>query len=296
MADRALTFANGAALAAKHRRPGRDLVETQTTTIQAQDIATRSDSCGARPIRLLTVSRIDPRKGLRVLPGVVRALTARGHDVTLDIVGPTVGAPGEAEAQAIRGEAERLDVAGRVRLTGPVALGRLLALYRSYDLFVLPTLPGEGIPRVLIEAMTAGVPVVATDVAGIPSLVQHERNGLLVAESSVDDVAAALDRLIGDGALRRRLIAGGYDTARAHTLEAQAADMMRTVAARLGIELRAARSAKAAASAESSPERSAKAPASAEPSPERSAKAAASAEPSPERSAKALAERLRLTP
>jgi glycosyltransferase involved in cell wall biosynthesis len=265
MVDGALAFANGRALAAKHSRRGREVIETRTTTIREGDIASRVDTCGGTPIRLLTVSRIDPRKGLQVLPAVVAALTARGHDVTLDIVGPTVGAPGAAEAAAIQGEAQRLGVAARVRLAGAIPLSGLLALYRSYDLFVLPTLPGEGIPRVLLESMAAGVPVVTTAVAGIPGLVEHERNGLLIDTPSADAVAAALDRLITDGALRRRLIANGYATARAHTLDAQAADMMRIVASQLGVEMRAERSAKAAASTD----RNAKAAASTE----RSAKA-----------------------
>ena len=70
-------------------------------------------------------------------------------------------------------------------------LDRLLPLYRDYDVFVLPTLPGEGIPRVLLEAMAAGLPVVTTRVAGIPSLVTHEVNGLLVDEPTADAVADA---------------------------------------------------------------------------------------------------------
>ena len=66
-------------------------------------------------------------------------------------------------------------MADRVTLTGPVALDRLIGLYRDYDLFVLPTRPGEGIPRVLMEAMANGTPVVTTNVSGIGSLVTHRR-------------------------------------------------------------------------------------------------------------------------
>ena len=83
------------------------------------------------------------------------------------------------------------------------------------------------------------LPVVTTAVAGIPSLIGHEHNGLLVDEPSAERLAQAMERVIVDGALRRRLIANGYDTARAHTLQAQAASMMATVSARLGIALRA---------------------------------------------------------
>ncbi|HKB13474.1 MAG TPA: glycosyltransferase [Vicinamibacterales bacterium] len=239
MTGHALTFANGAALARKHSRPGREATETRTTTIRRADLAERADTSPGGRVRMLTVSRIDPRKGLTALPGVAAALVARGLDVTIDIVGPVVGTPGGAERRAIDAQAAALGVSDRVHCIGAVPLDQLLPLYGEYDLFVLPTLPGEGIPRVLLEAMAAGLPIVTTRVAGIPSLIEHGRNGLLVDDASAQSIAGVLERLIADGDLRRALIAAGYETARAHTLEAQAASMMAVVAARLGVALRA---------------------------------------------------------
>lgn len=242
MTDRSLAFANGAALAAKHSRPAHQVIETTTTTISTSDIATRTDTCTGPRVRVLTVSRIDPRKGLRVLPDVVQRLHARGLPVALDIVGPVVGRPGEDERAEILHDAARLGVGADVRALGPVPLDRLLPMYHDYDVFVLPTLPGEGIPRVLLEAMTAGVPIVTTRVAGIPSLVTHEMNGLLVdeptADAVVDAIVDAIARIIGDAPLRRRLIANGYETARGFTLEAQAARMLSEVSARLRVTLK----------------------------------------------------------
>lgn len=238
IADRSLTFANGRALAAKHSRAGTAVIETRTTTIDAADIADRDDTCGSARIRIVTVSRLDPRKGLRILPAVVRSLVDRGADVTLDIIGPPAGAPGEAERVAIESDARAMNVADRVHVLGAIPLEQLMPRYRDYDLFVLPTLPGEGIPRVLLEAMAGGLPLVTTRVAGIPGLIVHEHNGLLVDVPTAASVAGALARLIDDGELRRRMIANGYDTARAHTLERQAARMMEIVAARLGVPLR----------------------------------------------------------
>jgi glycosyltransferase involved in cell wall biosynthesis len=226
MVDRSLTFANGPALAAKHSRPGRPVIETTTTTIGESDISNRDDTCTRTLIRLLTVSRIDPRKGLRILPRVVRLLVDRHLNVALDIVGPTVGGPGERERDAIIAEATRAGVVDRVSLIGAVALDQLLPMYARYDAFVLPTLPGEGIPRVLLEAMSSGLPVVTTRVAGIPGLVTNERNGLLVDDPSAEAVAAALARIVFDQSLRQGLIAHGYETARRFTLDAQAARMM----------------------------------------------------------------------
>lgn len=247
MTTRALTFANGAALREKHERQstsakatadkGATVFETKTTTLGLQDIASRGDTCGSTPIRLLTVSRIDPRKGLRVLPEAVAALVAGGHDVTIDLVGPTIGQIGDQESDRIASQALRLGVGARVTLRGAVPLDQLMPLYQGYDAFVLPTQPGEGIPRVLLEAMAAGLPVITTNVSGIAGLIQHDENGLLIADGSAASVAAAVRRVIEDSGLRRRLIAGGYATARAHTLERQAASMMAVVSRELHLTL-----------------------------------------------------------
>jgi glycosyltransferase involved in cell wall biosynthesis len=119
-----------------------------------------------------------------------------------------------------------------------MALDQLMPLYRDYDVFVLPTRPGEGIPRVLLEAMASGLPVVTTAVSGIASLITDGENGLLVDDGSPAAMTAAVLRVIREPALRQRLIAGGYATARAHTLERQAAGMMSVVAAELKLSLR----------------------------------------------------------
>lgn len=242
MVSHALTFTNGAALRAKHQHDGPRVHETRTTTLTLADLASRADTCLGRPVRLLTVSRIDPRKGLAVLPGVVASLVAHGHDVTLDIVGPTVGRLGEQERDSIDAAVVREGVAGRVTLAGAIPLDRLLALYAQFDLFVLATRPGEGVPRVLMEAMAGGLPVVATDVAGIGSLIQDGDNGLLVGSDAAPDIAAAIARIIESPDLRQRLISRGYQTVRDHTLERQAERMMKVVASelRLPIEARSA--------------------------------------------------------
>jgi phosphatidylinositol alpha-1,6-mannosyltransferase len=233
-----LTFTNGRALYDKHAADGARVHETKTSTLRVDDIAARPDTCGASPVRVLTVSRIDPRKGLRMLPAVVAALVAEGRDVTLDIVGPSIGQPGDEEQRALLADAKRLGVAARVRLRGAVPLDRLIAEYRNYDIFVLPTRPGEGIPRVLLEAMASGTPVVTTRVSGIASLVVHGENGLLVDQPDAASIAGAIATVIDSPALRRALIQNGYATARAHTVEHQAAAMMSVAQSALKLPLR----------------------------------------------------------
>lgn len=241
MTTRALTFANGAALRRKHEAQGARVIETKTTTLSQMDIGTRPDVAQRRPLRALTVSRIDPRKGLRALPDAVKLLSDTGIDIALDIIGPTIGQIGDDERDAIQRQATEAGVGDRVRLVGAVPLDRLMGLYRDYDIFILPTQPGEGIPRVLLEAMASGLPIVTTNVSGIASLITDGVNGLLIPDATGASVAAAVARLVGDGDLRRRLIQGGYATARSFTLEKQAADMMQVVGRelRLPIERRA---------------------------------------------------------
>jgi glycosyltransferase involved in cell wall biosynthesis len=238
MAARSLTFANGAALHAKHHAPGRRVHQITTSTLHLDDVAERTDALSGGQVRLLTVSRIDPRKGLRVLPGVIAALRAAGHDACADVVGPPAGQRGGFERDAILDEARRLGVDRYVTLRGAVPLDQLMRLYRDFDVFVLPTKPGEGIPRVLLEAMANGLPVITTAVAGITSLITHEHNGLLVDGESADAIAAAIRRLAADADLRQGLIANGYETARANTVERQAEQMMRIVSSELGLALR----------------------------------------------------------
>jgi glycosyltransferase involved in cell wall biosynthesis len=124
-----------------------------------------------------------------------------------------------------------------MRFHGPASLDDVYAAYLDHDLLLVPSLPGEGIPRVLLEAMAAGLPVITTRVAGIPSLITDTLNGLLIDAGTAEAIAAAVLTLRRDGDLRRRLIQGGYRTARAHTLDIQAEQMIAVVAGRLGLPL-----------------------------------------------------------
>jgi len=83
-------------------------------------------------------------------------------------------------------------------------LDRVRSLYRSADIFCLASL-AEGIPVVLMEAMSMEIPCVATRVTGVPELIRDGIDGLLVAPSDVEELAAALARLVDDAGLRERI-------------------------------------------------------------------------------------------
>ncbi len=138
-----------------------------------------------------TVALFRPRKGMEVLLEALAALRSWGVDVRLRAVG---GFETLAYETAILGLADRLGLAGAIEWTGFTR--EVNAELAKMDLFVLPSLFGEGLPMVVLEAMAAGVPVVATRVEGVPEAVVHRETGLLVDSGSVSQLASAIRHFV----------------------------------------------------------------------------------------------------
>lgn len=163
----------------------------------------------------LCVARLVPKKGVDTL---LRAV-ALVPDLRLDVVGD---GPLRTELEAL---ADRLGLAGRVRWHGAVTADEVQRLHRTADLAVLLCRVDEdgdrdGLPTVLVEALAQGVPVVSTDVVGIPELVRDGVTGLLVPPDDPAAAAAAMRSLIDDpvraaalGRAGRALVATEYDPA-----------------------------------------------------------------------------------
>lgn len=164
----------------------------------------------------VTVPRPDFRRQFGIaaaapVAGIIARLTEqKAHRVLLDAVasrpelaGLHVLVIGDGELRGtLEQQAERLGLAARVHFAGARRdLGNVLA---AIDLFVMPSL-WEGLPLSLVLAMGAGLPVIASRVAGIPEVVRHGESGLLVAAGDAGDLAGALVRVTGDAPLRSRL-------------------------------------------------------------------------------------------
>jgi glycosyltransferase involved in cell wall biosynthesis len=105
---------------------------------------------------------------------------------------------------------DELGLRDRVQLMGAVSSPEIVAALAAADVFVLAprvTADGDrdGIPNVLVEAMASGLPVATTSAGGVPELVAHDINGLLVPPEDVVGLALALRRLIVEPATRARL-------------------------------------------------------------------------------------------
>lgn len=160
-------------------------------------------SAGAGPC-LGTIGSLTREKGLEVLLQAFTLLRQRHPQLQLQIVGDGK-LRGELQAMA-----RQLGIAESVHFQGIAADVR--PWLASFDLFVLPSLQ-EGLPTVLLEAMAAGRPVVASRVGGIPEVVIDGRTGLLVPAGDPQALAAALDRLLRDPEMRQAMGQAGRERA-----------------------------------------------------------------------------------
>ncbi len=182
------------------------------------DAKTAAAPGDARPVVILSVGRAVEKKGYDDhLPALARL------PATLDWRFEHVG--GGPQLQGLEEEARALGIAERVTWLGPLTQPDVLARYRAADVFVLSSRVAgdgdrDGLPNVLMEAQSQGLPCVATDVSGIPELIEDGVTGLLVAPRDRDALARALARLVGDPALRARLGEAGRErTLRDFSLE-----------------------------------------------------------------------------
>jgi glycosyltransferase involved in cell wall biosynthesis len=156
-------------------------------------------------------------KGQRHLVEACRLLADQGVDVRCHLVG---SGPDEGD---LRRQVADAGLDDRVVLEGNRTTDEVAALLQRADVLVTPSVPTrqgkrEGIPVVLMEAMSTALPVVASDLSGIPELVEDGRSGLLVPPGDAGGLARALRRLAEDPALAARLgragraqVEGGFD-------------------------------------------------------------------------------------
>ncbi len=151
---------------------------------------------------LLFVGRFEPRKGVLDMLKAYRLLRRTGVDARLLLVG---GGPQEREA--------RRYVATR-RLKGVEFLGRVsddekAQLFRTADVFVSPATGRESFGIVLLEAMAAGAPIVASDIHGYKGVVRRGREALLVQPRDHKELALSITQLLGDRDLAAEMSASG---------------------------------------------------------------------------------------
>ncbi|MGB4557956.1 MAG: glycosyltransferase [Burkholderiaceae bacterium] len=155
-------------------------------------------------VKLLCVGRLTPAKCQVLLVQACALLRDAKVDFSLTLVG--AGPDQDRIEQAI----SNFQLQQHITLTGALNQDAVRTHFAQADIFVLPSL-AEGIPVVLMEAMSSGVPCVTTPVNGIPELIQHEKTGLLALPGDVFSLTEQLQRLIDQPALRHQLALAAHD-------------------------------------------------------------------------------------
>jgi glycosyltransferase involved in cell wall biosynthesis len=135
----------------------------------------------------------------------VLAELRREHELKLTMIGPDKG---DGSFQRLKAEIQRLKLGDQARLDGPVAKHDVPKALNAGDIF-LNTTHLDNTPVSVIEAMACGLPVVSTNVGGIPYLLEHGKTALLVQPGNVGEMAAAVNRLMTDPDLAAQLSANG---------------------------------------------------------------------------------------
>ncbi len=173
---------------------------------------------------IIAVGRLVEKKGFHILIEALRLMAEGGRPVSCRIVGA-----GE-EREHLISQIEDAGLPDRVTLDGPRPQSEVIEMMRQAAVLACPCVVGsdgnrDGLPTVLLEAMALGLPVVTTDVVGIPELVRDGDTGLLVAEGDPQALAEALERALDDGDLRTGL------SQRARALIEEEFDVQRSAAA-----------------------------------------------------------------
>src|SRR5438876_2751404 len=173
-----------------------------------------------RPPRIVAVGRLVAKKGFADLTDACGILARRGCPFSCRIVGA-----GLLEAD-LRVHIKRLGLQAQVELIRPRPQSEVITAIQGAAVLAAPCVVGtdgdrDGLPNVLFEAMALGTPCVSTDVTGIPEVVRDGETGVMVPQCDPEALAAALERLLTNSALRvqlatqaRRLIEAEFDIRR----------------------------------------------------------------------------------
>ncbi|KKR86708.1 hypothetical protein A2875_02540 [Candidatus Gottesmanbacteria bacterium RIFCSPHIGHO2_01_FULL_46_14] len=183
------------------------------STVSVGQRATFKRILSKKTFNILFVGRLIERKGVQYLIWAFERLHKKNSNVRLDVVGN-----GPLLTQ-IKEQVDACGLHGVVRLYENIGEKELVRFYQKSDLFVLPSIVDrwkdtEGLGVVLIEAMSFGIPVIASNVGGIPSVVKHYENGLLVPQKDPVALANAIDELIRNPNLAKRLGENGVSFVR----------------------------------------------------------------------------------
>ena len=216
---------NSPILYEKYKENSKSIYLIKTTTLSERDFYFREDTCKNYPIVLLYSGRFDVQKGLIELVEATAQLLLQNIEVNLNLVGWEDNKL-EPVKQLILKKAKDLSIEQNIFIHGKKTIGKdLNEMYTMADIYILPSYH-EGFPRTIWEAMANSLPVIATDVGGIPAYLTHLKNVYLIKSKSADAITRAVIKISNDISLRKKMISYGRKIAKEATLEIQTKNMV----------------------------------------------------------------------
>jgi len=191
--------------------PARIIVKPNAIDTTEFPVVTCTEPEQGQPFRLVSVNRIEPKKGLIYLTEAIHILRGRNLNAELHVIGG-VDDNELSRSYCIKLNAliEELNLADLIHLEGFKPQSEIKSIFCRSHLFVAPFVETEygdkdGIPTSLLEAMASGLPVIATDAGSIREVVRNGKNAMVVSQRDPVALADAISTLIGDPVLRTRL-------------------------------------------------------------------------------------------
>ncbi len=193
--------------------------------VDTTSFSNRSNVSNSPPFIIGTLGRMVQKKGFDVLLRATSILYKKNIPFQLLIAG---NGPLENSLKQL---SKRLGIESVIKFIGPIAHENVPSWLKGLHLFVLPCKKDDngdmdGIPVVLMEAMISGVPVISTKISGIPELIEHKKEGLLVEQKSPEELSSAIQFLLNNFILRQKYIANGINKVKNNFEQKKSIQMM----------------------------------------------------------------------
>lgn len=176
-----------------------------------------------RPAKLVYVGQLVEAKGVAEAIAAIAQLRLKGRDISLSLVG-------REQDASLRNLAQSLGVADHVHFVGMVANDKIEEFMRAHDAVIVPSRHEypEGFPLVLVHALRARIPIVASDHPSFVKVLRHGKEAIIFPEKQVEALTAALEGLLADPTLYRALSEGSLQVIDRLRVELHFADILQT--------------------------------------------------------------------
>lgn len=214
------TIVNSIELFNKYKSFVKSLYQIKTTTISENDFFFREDTCLNNKINILYTGRFDLAKGMLEILESIAILNEKKIEIIVNFVGWEDNFEKKTQNFLLR-KAKELGVENLVIFHGKKSIGEELNMfYRNADIYLIPSYH-EGFPRTIWEAMANCLPVIATDVGSIPFYLTNKENVILIKPKSSVEISNAVEILISNQNLRKKIIKNAFELSKENTLESQ---------------------------------------------------------------------------